>query len=217
MHGTTLTAFRPSPLVAHSTIPTPNVVSSSHLTDLVPEILELPADGSDIFGAANPQTPYTNNPGPDPFVMLAFEAETSQWDSFNFADVDNLLFEQWFPDVSFPTAQLQQSVDRLGENTADPLSTKQKFTSIATRVERLWFTRLDRDGCSTDIQREGFDNPGDSGCATPDEELHPHQEITEIYRQSLSNKLHPQWPARSLPSSEFLVSLQVSGMPPTSH
>lgn len=149
--------------------------------------------------------------GPFNHLMTTeYGADAPDWDLFDFDGIDMLLFEGLNPENNESFDHLPRLHEPVDEEINSRALNQQRWHSIAARVERLWFTRIENDNSLHD------DAAGDSssGISTSPTEAHHRREISEIYRQDLHSTLKPQWPERSLPSSEFLVSLplQIQGL-----
>ena len=130
-----------------------------------------------------------------------YEGSALSWENFDFNELTSLFFGASHPENAEGSAQLPATSVSGYEQRAATTDLQGINPTTATMVEQLWFDRLESDNCST------IDTAGNlvSGTSTPGGENLARREISEIYRQNLSNRLRPQWSEEPLPSTEFLV------------
>ena len=130
-----------------------------------------------------------------------YEGSALSWDNFDFNDLTWLFLGASHPDNAEGSAQLPETSASGYEQRAETTDLQWISPTTATMVEHLWFTRLESDNYST-IDTAGNLVPG---ISTPGGKNLARRELSEVYRQSLSNRLRPQWSEEPLPSTEFLV------------
>jgi hypothetical protein len=158
-----------------------------------PSQAAVPTDG-DLDGYTFPS---------DQSITFGYDTGGLVWEDIDLGDLNSYFFDPFLPPDEL-LKRLPQAMQTGSdpEQRADATNLQQKRNAVATIVEQLWFTRLESDSRSTL-------NPlvhTVSGDSTPRGGKSAREDINEIYRLSLSNRLRPQYSEEPLPSTDFLVS-----------
>ena len=140
------------------------------------------------------------NSGPDQPSTAEYEQDNPLWGTFDLGDLDWCLHGS----LLLESAEACSGVLTPMHGSSDPESGSAETTtrtySAATLVARSWYTNLDcgsnTGGSSSDIQISGATG-SDNGNGS-------RMELNEVYRESLSSRLHPRWAEEPLPSTDFL-------------
>lgn len=128
------------------------------------------------------------------------------WEDFQLGDLNSWFLgrspPQHFEMPRQPSLAIQAISDN--EQCAEANEKQPNKNDVAAIVEQLWFTRLESDCQSVlgTLAHAAF------GHSTPRGSKFGRDDINEIYRISLTNRLRPQYSHEALPSTDFLVSLQ---------
>lgn len=132
---------------------------------------------------------------------FAFEQDGINWEHFDSDYIDRYLRESLPLDGPGCYARYPPLLTDHGASGVQLTEAVGAKSSTANLVELSWYTRLKAGNASqVNTSEAKASAPG-----SPQNERAYQVEITEVYRQSLSNKLRPRWPEDPLPSSEFLV------------
>jgi hypothetical protein len=137
----------------------------------------------------------------DQSVGFDYEPGGLIWEDFDLGDLNSYFLETTnlqdaeIPDqVDLPEAVNQPRQGLAPQGVETPIDImRERRNDVATRVEKLWYTRLESDSRNIPTSSE---NAGNSA----------REDINEIYRQSLTKRLRPQYSEEPLPSTEFLAS-----------
>lgn len=185
-------------LPTSGTMPRINLVASEFDQGLqrlsnAPNQAAMPTDGN-LDGYTFPSDPSNN-----------FDYETGGfvWEHIDLGDLNSYFFDPFLLPDEFPgrvPQTMQTGSDP--EPKTDGTHVQQKQNAVAALVEQLWFTRLESDSGGT-LKPLAHATSGDS---TPRGGRFAREDINEVYRLSLSNRLRPQCSEERLPSTDFLVS-----------
>ncbi|KIW26368.1 uncharacterized protein PV07_09468 [Cladophialophora immunda] len=138
-----------------------------------------------------------------------FDNETA---AFIWEDIDLGDLNSYFLD---PLRSLEDCPSRLPKITqtrpdpgklAEETGLAQSHNAAAAAVEQLWFTRLESD-CGNTANKLAHTASGES---TPKGSKCAREDINEVYRINLTNRLRPRYSEEPLPSTDFLkLSLQM--------